>query len=105
MRSTQQPQRPSAGSLLPASLADTELDHVERMVQYVTRAQDAHSPRGIDADYWKKRLRVLEQTYDLVATQRQRVTRLFAMLERGQLDGQGGPGVPVAAARRGVPAL
>ncbi|WP_043288737.1 hypothetical protein [Paraburkholderia oxyphila] len=100
MRSTQQPQRPNAGSLLPASLADTELDHVERMVQYVTHVQGAHSPRGIDADYWKKRLRVLEQTYDLVATQRQRVARLFAMLERGEHDGRAGCEPRTAAPRR-----
>lgn len=84
MRSIPQPQRPTAGSLKPASLADTELDHVERMVQYVTRSQGASSPRGIDADYWKKRLRALEQTYDLVTAQRQRVAMLVEMLERGK---------------------
>ncbi|WP_322060437.1 hypothetical protein [Paraburkholderia sp. J63] len=76
---------------MPASLADTELDHVERMVQYVTRAQGASSPRGIDDDYWKKRLRTLEQTYDLVTAQRHRVAKLFEMLERGKP-------VPAAAA-------
>lgn len=98
MRSTQQPQRPSAGSLLPASLADTELAHVERMVHYVTRVQGAASPRGIDADYWKKRLRTLEATYDLVTTQRQRVATLFAMLERSKHDGRAGLAERAAAA-------
>ena len=98
MRSKQQPQRPNAASLLPASLADTELDHVERMVQYVTRAQGANSPRGIDADYWKKRLRALEQTYELVTTQRQRLAKLFDMLERGKHGGPGAIAVPAAAA-------
>ncbi|CAB3797869.1 hypothetical protein LMG28688_04629 [Paraburkholderia caffeinitolerans] len=90
MRSIQQPQKPNAGNLLPASLADTELDHIERMIQFVTRTQGAGSPRGIDAGYWNKRLRALEQTYDLVATQRQRMARLFEMLERGKHDRQGG---------------
>ncbi|HEV3426841.1 MAG TPA: hypothetical protein VG320_03070 [Paraburkholderia sp.] len=72
---------PGTGGLLPAILADAELDHVERMVQYMSRAQAARSPRGIDGEYWKKRLRALEATYDLVATQRQRVARLFELLE------------------------
>ncbi|WP_322045561.1 hypothetical protein [Paraburkholderia sp. J67] len=74
---------PRSGSLLPAILADAELDHVERMVQYTSRAQAAHMPRGIDGEYWKKRLRMLEATYDLVASQRSRVTRLFELLEAG----------------------
>lgn len=98
MRSIPQPQRPNAGTLLPASLADTELDHIERMIQFVTRTQGAGSPRGIDAGYWNKRLHALEQTHDLVATQRQRVARLFDMLERGKHDSQGGCAEPVAAA-------
>jgi hypothetical protein len=78
---------------LPAIFADAELDHVERMVQYMSRAQAAqlpHSPRGIDGEYWKKRLLKLESTYDLVATQRSRVARLLECLN--------GAGVQSAAA-------
>ncbi|MBN3855865.1 hypothetical protein G3N59_21020 [Paraburkholderia sp. Ac-20340] len=74
---------PANGGRLPANLADAELDHVERMVQYMSRAQAAqlpHSPRGIDGEYWKKRLHKLESTYDLVATQRSRVARLLEIL-------------------------
>ncbi|WP_321842845.1 hypothetical protein [Paraburkholderia bannensis] len=81
MSAIPKPQVPKTGNLLPANLADAELDHVERMVQYMNRAQAAHTPRGIDGEYWKKRLRVLEATYDLVATQRRRVARLFELLE------------------------
>jgi ferritin len=90
MGSTRKPQELNTGSLLPASLADAELDHVERMVQYMCRAQGTAATRGIDGEYWKKRLRAVEQTYDLVTTQRQRVARLFELLERSEHDAQGG---------------
>jgi hypothetical protein len=82
MSAITKPDAPRTGSLLPALLADAELDHVERMVQYMNRAQAGRTPRGIDGEYWKKRLRVLEATHDLVATQRRRVARLLELLER-----------------------
>jgi hypothetical protein len=81
MSAIPKPVAPRTGNLLPAILADAELDHVERMVQYMSRAQASRTPRGIDGEYWKKRLRALEATYDLVATQRRRVARLFELLE------------------------
>lgn len=81
MSAIPKPPTQGTGGLLPAILADAELDHVERMVQYMSRMQAARSPRGIDGKYWKKRLRALEATYDLVATQRRRVARLFELLE------------------------
>lgn len=77
---------------MPALLADAELDHVERMVQYMSRAQAGRAPRGIDGEYWKKRLRALEATHDLVATQRRRVASLFELLEgAGQVCGSTAP--------------
>lgn len=81
MSAIPKPVVPRTGSLLPAILADAELDHVERMVHYTSRVQAARPPRGIDGEYWKKRLRALEASYDLVATQRRRVARLFELLE------------------------
>jgi hypothetical protein len=67
--------------LLPARLADAQIDHMERMVQYWTRAHAGLASRGIDHDYWKKRLRALGENYDLVASQRQRLDAMLAMLD------------------------
>jgi hypothetical protein len=71
----------AARGLLPARLADAQIDHMERMVQYWTRAHAGLASRGIDHDYWKNRLRALGETYDLVASQRQRLDAMVAMLE------------------------
>jgi hypothetical protein len=102
MSRTQNPQRPNTGTLLPAMLADAELNHVERMVQYISRAHGGTAARGIDREYLKKRLRALEQTYDLVTTQRQRVANLFELLERNEHGAQGGLAMSGATASRGV---
>ncbi|SEJ33954.1 HWE histidine kinase [Paraburkholderia diazotrophica] len=68
-----------------ASLADVELDHLERMVQYVVRRTAADDTSQLDFEYWGKRLRALTQTHDLVATQRQRIIGLLDLLEREML--------------------
>jgi hypothetical protein len=67
---------------MPSRLADAELDHLERMVQYVTRQTGANSRQKLDFDYWRKRLRVLTQTHDLMLPQKNRVVALMDMLER-----------------------
>jgi hypothetical protein len=72
-------------TLRSASLADVELGHLERMVQYVVRRTQTDDASRLDFDYWAKRLRALAQTYDLVATQRQRVIVLLDLLERETL--------------------
>ncbi|SIT47304.1 conserved hypothetical protein [Paraburkholderia piptadeniae] len=68
-----------------ASLADAELDHLERMVQYVVRRTAEDDTSRLDYEYWGKRLRALPQTHDLVATQRQRIIGLLDLLEREML--------------------
>ncbi|MHB9837556.1 hypothetical protein Q8F57_022230 [Paraburkholderia terrae] len=73
------------GTLRSASLADVELEHLERMVQYVVRRTEPDDVSKLDYEYWAKRLRKLAQTYDLVATQRQRVIALLDLLERETL--------------------
>ncbi|MFP3550369.1 hypothetical protein SB861_06600 [Paraburkholderia sp. SIMBA_049] len=73
------------GTLRSASLADVELEHLERMVQYVVRRTETDDVSKLDYEYWAKRLRKLAQTYDLVATQRQRVIALLDLLEREML--------------------
>jgi hypothetical protein len=75
---------PKPAGRLPATLADTQLDHVERMVQYFTHRQDA-AVSGFDHAYWRKRLRAVAETYDLVASQRSRVISLLDRLEREAL--------------------
>ncbi|ACC74850.1 hypothetical protein PPMP20_00065 [Paraburkholderia phymatum] len=69
-------------TLRSASLADVELEHLERMVQYVVRRTESDDVSKLDYEYWGKRLRKLAQTYDLVTTQRQRVIALLDLLER-----------------------
>ncbi|CAD6561223.1 hypothetical protein LMG27952_07399 [Paraburkholderia hiiakae] len=76
---------PKITGLLPAALADTQLDHVERMVQYYTHHQDDGAVSGFDYAYWRKRLRAVAETYDLVATQRKRIVGLLDRLERDAL--------------------
>ncbi|QCP54750.1 hypothetical protein FAZ95_38520 [Trinickia violacea] len=73
------------GELLPAKLADTQLDHFERMVQIVTRTDAATAANRFDADYWEKRIRALVKTHDLVTTQRCRVITMLDLLERHAL--------------------
>lgn len=68
-----------------ASLADAELDHLERMVQYVVRRMDGDDTSRLDYEYWGKRLRNLTRTHDLVTTQRQRIIGLLDLLEREML--------------------
>ncbi|MBN3751909.1 hypothetical protein G3N95_03080 [Paraburkholderia sp. Tr-20389] len=72
-------------TLRSASLADVELEHLERMVQYVVRRTGADDVSKLDYEYWAKRLRKLAQMYDLVTTQRQRVIALLDLLERETL--------------------
>jgi hypothetical protein len=73
------------GELLPARLADSQLDHFERMVQLVTRADASSASDQFDHEYWEKRIRALVKTHDLVTTQRRRVIVMLDLLERDAL--------------------
>ena len=72
-------------TLRSASLADAELLHLERMVQYVVRRTATDNVSALDYEYWARRLRKLAQTYDLVTRQRQQVIALLDLLERETL--------------------
>jgi hypothetical protein len=87
MRTTAKLAPPKTTGLLPATLADTQLDHVERMVQYFTHHDDA-TVSGFDYAYWRKRLRAVAETYDLVASQRKRIVGLLDHLEREAIMSQ-----------------
>ncbi|HYS63701.1 MAG TPA: hypothetical protein VEN30_07785 [Paraburkholderia sp.] len=64
----------------PASLVDRQLEHLENMVGYVSREGGAGVLYPLDHDYWEKRIRALEETHELIASQRQRLTRLLTRL-------------------------
>lgn len=82
MSTARKPVAAEAGRLRSAILADIELDHLERMVQYVT-SNDASKDRSqLDREYWGRRLRTLVETHDLVAPQRRRVIALLDRLDR-----------------------
>ncbi|CAB3777232.1 hypothetical protein LMG28614_00390 [Paraburkholderia ultramafica] len=74
-----QPTAPSGGRR-PASLVDSQLEHLENMVEYVTRGGAAGVLYAFDHEYWEKRIRVLEETHELIASQRKRVARLLGRL-------------------------
>ncbi|SAL59635.1 hypothetical protein AWB66_03357 [Caballeronia telluris] len=71
--------------LLPSNLADSELDHLERVIESFARSNKPHMLGWLDDDYWQKRVRTLAKENDLVAAQRQRVLRLLDLLERKAL--------------------
>lgn len=61
----------------PATLVDGQLRHLESVVEYVTRGDASGGLHSLDHGYWEKRIRALEETYELIAAQRQRVTKLL----------------------------
>ncbi|OXC72763.1 hypothetical protein [Caballeronia sordidicola] len=73
---------PNPGNLLPASLADRQLDHIERMVRSIVRANSARPVHGMDQEYWESRLHALVNESDLVAVQQHRVQRLLQDLAK-----------------------
>ncbi len=64
------------GGRRPASLVDSQLQHLESMVEYLARGGAAEGGHPLDHEYWEKRLRVLEETHELIASQRRRLSRL-----------------------------
>lgn len=73
--------RPSAprGGRHPASLVDSQLEHLENMVQYMTR-DAAGVMQALDHEYWEKRIRELEETHELIVSQRKRIKTLLDRL-------------------------
>lgn len=68
------------GGRRPASLVDSQLEHLESVVEYVTRGDASGASYPLDHEYWAKRVRELEETYELITSQRQRVTKLLERL-------------------------
>lgn len=65
----------------PSSLVDKQLDHLEIMVEYASRGSAAAMP-SFDHQYWEKRIRSLGHTYELIASQQQRMEKLLDRLAR-----------------------
>jgi hypothetical protein len=84
MKATHQ-ESPPRRMLQPAGLVDSKLDHLERMIRHMTRADADGLVCRLDHEYWEKRIRTLVETHDLVAIQRHRVIRLLDLLERQAL--------------------
>jgi hypothetical protein len=66
----------------PASLVDKQLDHLEIMVEYASRGCAAAAMPSFDHQYWEKRIRSLGHTYELIASQQQRIEKLLDRLAR-----------------------
>jgi hypothetical protein len=64
----------------PSRLADTELDHLERVVRLVARA-DTYTPiHGLDMAYWRRRVALIESSFELLPVQMSRMKALLASL-------------------------
>lgn len=68
------------GARRPASLVDSQLEHLENMVQQVARGDAVSVLVPLDHEYWEKRIRALEETHELIASQRKRVIKLLDRL-------------------------
>lgn len=64
----------------PSRLADTELDHLERVVRLMARA-DTYTPiHGLDMAYWRRRVALIESSFELLPVQMSRMKALLASL-------------------------
>ncbi|MFP3566291.1 hypothetical protein SB772_19040 [Paraburkholderia sp. SIMBA_030] len=70
------------GGRRPASMVDSQLEHLEGMIQYLTRGDADSAGQRLHREYWEKRIRALEETHDLVAIQRRRIITLLDRLQR-----------------------
>jgi hypothetical protein len=68
------------GARRPASLVDSQLRHFENVLDFLTRGDASGGPYPLDQEYWEKRIRALEETYELIASQRQRLAKLLERL-------------------------
>jgi hypothetical protein len=70
---------PQRGGRRPASFADGQLRHLESVLGYVTR-EGAAQPDEFDHAYWAQRILALEDSHELVASQRMRIAKLRDLL-------------------------
>lgn len=68
------------GGRRPASLADGQLAHLESVMEHVARGDASGASYPLDYEYWEKRVRELDETYELITSQRQRIAKLLERL-------------------------
>ena len=71
----------------PALFADAEIKHLEVAVKYVAQHDDCRHIVGLDMAYWRKRITMIDDTYDLVPSQMLRLKGLLRMLDGDQDNG------------------
>ena len=64
----------------PSRLADAELDHLEKVVRLMARADTHTSIHGLDIAYWRRRVALIESSFELLPIQRSRMKALLASL-------------------------
>jgi hypothetical protein len=62
------------GGRLPARFADSQLQHLGSVVRYATR-KGATQSNELDHVYWQRRIRALEDTHQLIESQRTRIAK------------------------------
>ncbi|SAL25194.1 hypothetical protein AWB74_01045 [Caballeronia arvi] len=72
--------RAASVALMPARMADAQLDHLEHMIRSLALSGNAKAFACLDRGYWKRRVAALGDESDLVSTQRARVLRLLDLL-------------------------
>jgi len=70
----------SRAKACPSRLADAELDHLEKVVRLMARA-DPYTPiHGLDIAYWRRRVALIESSFELLPIQRSRMKALMLRL-------------------------
>lgn len=78
----------TTGGLLPSSLADIELQHIERALAQL-RSMNQHAAGSLNVEYWRGRLAAVVALHALVPAQKRRIETLRDALDiigRGPRD-------------------
>lgn len=82
MKNPRQPRVAVSGlKARPSRLADTELDHLEKIFQLMAQSDTYTPTHGLDIAYWRRRAALIESSFELLPIQRFRMTALLAMLD------------------------
>jgi hypothetical protein len=65
----------------PSRLADTELDHLEKIIWLMAQSDPYTPTHGLDMAYWRRRVALIESSFELLPIQRSRMTALLALLD------------------------
>jgi hypothetical protein len=85
----QRPATPVRPERQPSLFADAQIQHLEFVVKCATQA-DGDRILCLDLAYWRRRVLMLEDTYDLVPSQALRLKALLRLLNCDQDTGSYG---------------